>query len=186
MKTLTIPIKLFTVRQPNMRRKNRLCALHVGVAGQNNIEIIIATTHKRRLKINQSPIYPVNRFTNPKSEIGNNLIIPASRRMQFSPNIADHFNQSVFDVHVNIFKFNIERKLVVFDSSPDFKKSFLDLMKFLRSENSNITKHSGVSDGTANVHRVKATVNTDTFGKQLDSAVCPFSENSTPCFRFFL
>ncbi len=102
--------------------------------------------------------------------------------------VADHLDQRVLDVHVNVFQFDIEREHAVFDFSPNFEQAAFDLPEFVLGQQADALEHSGVGYRATNIDFVKPLVIADAFGEKFDAAVSALSEHAAPGFLgcFFL
>ena len=163
-----------------MGRENRLGALRVRVRGDDDVEIAVAPSDKRLLQLGEQDVEPIDRVANPEPEIGRDLVVSTSRRMQFSPDVAKFVGQRLFDVHVNVFKRRRKFELAALDSLFDRGQFAFDRFEFFAREEPDVGEHARVPDRAANILLVHSLVETDALAELFHSRVGRFSENSAP------
>ena len=130
----SIALELLDIGQEIVRGQHRLGPLHVGVAGQDQTAVPLAARPERRCKADQARVDPVERLAGPEFEVGGDLVVAASRRVQLAADIAQLLDQGRLDVHVDIFALQNERKMPGFDLSLDFRQSSHNLLAFVDGE----------------------------------------------------
>ena len=98
-----------------MSQLNRLRALQVCVASHDDTSINLRAMQERGLHTLQQFANVIDGVSNIQPQVGRNLIVAASRGVQFPGDIAQAFDQLAFDVHVDVFEFRFELELTRFD-----------------------------------------------------------------------
>ena len=70
VEALAVALKLLDVREPDVRRQNRLGALRVRVRGNDDVKVAVAARDKRLLDPEQQRVEAVDRLANPEAEVG--------------------------------------------------------------------------------------------------------------------
>ena len=110
---------------------------------------------------------------NPEAHVCRHLIIPAPGGVQLLAGGTDFFNESSFDIHVDVF----ERGIPLEFTGVNFT---LDGFEATRDQ-AGLGQAFGVSDGAGNVLPVKSPVETDAFGELPDGLGRPGGKSATPC-----
>jgi hypothetical protein len=68
------------------------------------------------LQFVEQAIGNINRIADPEFDVGSDLVVAAAARVQFAAEIAQLFDQSAFEVRVDVFEFRRERELATVDA----------------------------------------------------------------------
>lgn len=169
--SLAVPLKFLAVGQPHMGRKYRLGPLQMGVGRDDHPFVSVAATDKRDLKRFQQPVDSVNRISYPQSQIGRDLIVATSPRMEFATNIANSVNQRLFNIHMNIFKFFTDLERSVVQLPVDLGQLPLNLVALIRTQDLLVCQHFRMGNASSNIVMKEPLVKTDTFSEGLDPFV---------------
>ncbi len=95
----------------------------MGIAWDDQVAMPQSRGHECPLVSDEGLIDPVNRIARPEFQVGDNLIVSASPGVQFAADIAELVDQGRFDMHVDVFALENERKIPSFYFSLDFRQS---------------------------------------------------------------
>src|SRR5262249_27370216 len=102
--------------------------------------------------------------------------------MQLAAEVAQPFDEGTFDVCVNVFELDGERKFAALDLAGDDVKGGRDPLGLVTAEQTDLRQHAGVSLAGGDVVAVQAAVETDRFGERLDAVVGLPAEAAAPGF----
>src|SRR5260370_4705687 len=163
-----------------MRREDGLCSLHMRVTGQDQFTISFGCGKQCKLD-NVQPIKHLGLgVTHPELQVGDNLIVPTSSRVQFAAEITQALNQRLLDVGMDILKSGRKRELARFNLFSNLVECGSDLFRLGSREQADFGKHAGMSLAGANIVAVKPAIVRDGFGERLDALVCFAFESSAP------
>ena len=92
-------------------------------AGQDHVKVGVATTEESALQIQQSRVDFIQRFANPHPHVRADLIISAARGVQLAADVADTIDQSLLDMHVDVFQLDPHRQTVGVEFRLDLSQS---------------------------------------------------------------
>ena len=163
-----------------MRRQDRLGALKMGVAGQDQVAVPLGGRHQGPLQGQQPRVDPVDGVAHPELGVGRHLVVAAPRRVQLPPDVPEPLDQGGLDVHVDVFALEHERKPPRLDLRPNFRQTPHNLLAFLGSEQTHMGEHLGVRDRAPDVVLEEPTIKGDRFGELFDAAVRFGAEPTAP------
>ena len=113
----------------------------MSVTGNDQPTVPLRRGAERTLQTDKPRVDPVQRVADPEFEIGGDLVVAASRRVQFAADVPQLLDQCRFDMHVDIFALENKRKVSPFNFSLDFRQSEHNLLAFFRSEQTDPREH---------------------------------------------
>lgn len=173
-------MKFLNVRQIVMGRQNRLRSLEVRVAGQDHAAMPLGGRDQSPLDFPQLRIDFADRVADPHFQIGHDLIVAAAARMQFSADIAEPFDEILFDVRMNVFEFERKCESSRVDFRTDFIQSRRNLFGFSRGNQPDFRQHPCVSLARNDVVAVEPLVERNRFGESFDAIIRAAFEPTTP------
>src|SRR5262249_19292165 len=99
-----------------------------------------------------------NGVTDPELDVSDNLIVSAAGGVHFAPDVAEPFDQSLFDVSVNVFEADRKCECAGFDLRSDGIEGGGDLIGFGGREQADLRQHFRMSLTGANVVPVESLV----------------------------
>src|SRR5580704_3955385 len=114
------------------------------VSGQDDIQVAIATGHKRPLQVFQQRVHVFDRGTNKELEIGGNLVVAAAGRVQLASDIPDPCHEGTFDVHVDVFELDAKGQFALIDLAADLVERCHNLPAFLVGDQTDVGQHPGM------------------------------------------
>jgi hypothetical protein len=127
----------------------RLGSLQVGVARQKNIHVGPCAIDQSSPEACQRSDEPSTLFTNPKANIGGDLIVSTTSRVQLFTHRPHLFHQASFDVHVNIFQGFVPRKVARSNLPLDGLKPLEQSAEFAIGEKTHGVKHARMGTAAA-------------------------------------
>ena len=118
-----VALELLAVGQPVVRRQDRLRPLHMGVAGQDHVEIGVAAADERSLEIDEPQVDLVDGLADPEPQVGGHLVVAAAGGVQFAADVAEPVDQRPLDVHVDVFQGRRERESALLNLLADVRRS---------------------------------------------------------------
>ncbi len=180
-----------------MAECGRLCALQVGIARHNRVEVFLRLFHEHLFKVNRQLHQLADFLFDVQAHIERDLIVSRARRVQPLAGVADALRQRDLDIHVNILVFRIEYvEVVVFNIVEDFLQSGDNFLRLMLLDNSLSAEHSRVRNRAGDVLAVQPSVKLNggveiiycVIGFLLETS-CPKLHNGPPfpglCARFF-
>ena len=107
-----------------VRQQYRLCFLQMSIAGDNRCFVGCGQFHQRTLQLDNMADGVQYRVPGVEPDIERHLVVAAARGVQFFPGIADFFNQTGFDIHMDVFQFRFELEFACGDFFSDTAQSF--------------------------------------------------------------
>ena len=126
-----VALELLAIGQPIVRGQDRLGPLHVGIAGQDHVEIAVATAHEGPLQLDQPLVDLVDGLADPEPQVGRDLVVAAASGVELASGVAEPVDQCPLDVHVDIFQFRREREAALLNFAADIAQGLLNLPAFV-------------------------------------------------------
>lgn len=163
-----------------MRRQDRLGALKMGVSWDDQVAMPLGGRHHRPLERPEPDINPIERVANPELDVRCHLIVATSGRMELPADIAEAVDKGRLDVHVDVLAIEPELKLPFLNFRPNIRQASHNLLAFFKGDQTYMSKHLSVRDGTPDVVLEETTVKRDRLRKLFDAAIGFFSESPAP------
>jgi len=176
-----VAFKHFDISETMMRKRNRLCALQMRVARYDDRLISFREPHQGTFQFPELFNEINGGVANPEAHVCRYLIIPAPGGVQLLAGGTDFFNESSFDIHVDVFERGIPLEFTGVNFTLDGFEATRDLAGFGFGDQAGLGQAFGVSDGAGNVLPVKSPVETDAFGELPDGLGRPGGKSATPC-----
>ncbi len=154
-----------------MGRNHRLGSLQVSVGRHDDVQVGVTTGHERTLKIGQLPVQAIDRVPRPKPQVGRNLVVATSRRVQLAADIAQSIDECLFDVHMDIFEFLPQGQVAAVQQLPDLAQRRLNLLALVATQETHVGEHSSMGNRTGDVVGVQPVVETNALGERLDASI---------------
>ena len=155
-------------------QKNRLGSLHMGVARQYGVKMLVG-------QINYYPLQPAKSVNYARCFIAQKhpcihgyLIIAASGGMKFLCNRSRNFDQTGLYVHVDVFQAVVKVKTIFIDFLSDFFKPLNHGPGFFISDNRDFGQHFTMRNTAGNIIGVQPPVHLDRRRKRLNNMSCFF------------
>jgi len=110
------------------------------------------------------------------------LIVTAAAGVQLAAHVAEALDEGVFDVRVNIFELDRERKVAAIDFARNIVEGGADSPGFVSAEEADLRQHAGMSLAGDHVLTVEAAVEADRLGEGFDAVVGVAAETAAPGF----
>ena len=94
-----------------MREQHRLGMLHMRIARQNDVEVLLGLLNERMTQRNVGVHEVMRALFRKQTRVCCHLVVAASSGMETCARIADVRRQSSFDGHVNVFIVDVEREV---------------------------------------------------------------------------
>ena len=108
------------IRQQMMRQQNRLSVLHMRVARQNHLVILLSGIHQHMTKRKIGLHELLGERLDAQARIGRNLVVARTPGMQAFTGLADTARQLALDGHMNVLVIDVEGEVagidILFDS----------------------------------------------------------------------
>src|SRR5262245_55166153 len=125
-----------------MRPEHWLRPLEVRVARNDDVAARLRGKDEGFLQFEQLLVDVVERAARPKLDVGDDLIVPASSRVQLAADVAELFDQASLDVRVYVFERNRIRHLAAFDLTFDRAEGLNDAFRFAGREDADLGQHA--------------------------------------------
>ena len=152
------------------------------VAGQDQIAVALGGSEKGGLQSVKPFIEIVKRIANPQFDSRDNLIIPATPRVQLAADVAQPFDESLFDVCVDVFELDGKGEFATINLSGNGIERRSDAFGFIFGEQSDLRQHAGVGLAGRDVVPVKPAIKANRFGEGFNAVIGLAAEAATPGF----
>ena len=100
--------------------------------------------------------------------------------MEFPSDVTEPIDQRGFDVHMDVFEFQLERELAPLQFHLNLAQCRHDLVMLLSCYQPNVLQHLGMGDRALDIMSVESVIEPDTFGKPDDTFVGGCVKDTTP------
>ena len=142
-------------------QKNRLGSLHMGVARQYGVKMLVG-------QINYYPLQPAKSVNYARCFIAQKhpcihgyLIIAASGGMKFLCNRSCYIDQAGLYVHVDVFQAVVKIKTIFIDFLSYFFKPLYEGIGFILGDNRNFGQHFTMRDTALNIIGIQPPIHLD-------------------------
>jgi hypothetical protein len=126
---------------------------------------LLASRKEGSLQVGEKFVDRIESIAYPKPQIRSDLIVSGSSRVQFATYISKRFDQSLLDMHVDVFELDSKGDLAPLDLALYFQKLVLDLKKLVVGQDTLFGKHSSMSDRASNILFVEPMIKRDAFAE---------------------
>ncbi|MBA7474792.1 hypothetical protein ES707_10147 [subsurface metagenome] len=98
-----------------MAEGDGLSGLQMREAGHHGCGVLQRALHQRLLERGERGLGLVDDVADEQPEVGRDLVVARTRRVQAAGGGADQLGQAALDVHMNIFKRALEREIALAD-----------------------------------------------------------------------
>jgi hypothetical protein len=139
---------------------------------------LFASRKKRSLQVGQEFVDRIESIAYPKPQIRSDLIVSGSSRMQLATYIAKRIDQSLLDMHMDVFELDSKGDFAPLDLILDFQKLVFDLTKLFVGKDTLFGKHPSMSDRASNVLFVEPMIKRDAFAESSEGLIHIARENT--------
>ena len=139
------------IRHHIMCKGRRLCALQMGVARHNRIEILTALYSQRLHKAKDQLDDLLDLLLDVQTHIECNLIVSRTAGVQTLAGITDALGQQLLDVHMDVLVIERELHLAVLDILQNALKTLNDLFGLMLLDDALLTQHGSVRDRAGDI-----------------------------------
>ena len=175
----------FHISQQVVRQCHRLCALQVGIAGQDGFCVICCEIIQCYHQIFHQSFDLCDFFLCVHADIQCNLVVTAAAGVQAFAYVADTADEDGFHVHVDIFCFFVEGHLACFDISQDFLQCFDDQFCVSSGDDALFAQHFRMGHAACDIFFIHSAIEGDRGMEVVCKAVCGLCETSAPKFSHF-
>ena len=112
--------------------------------------------------------------------IERDLIVAAACRMETAARLPNRIREALFDIHVDVFEFDTERKRPALDLREDVAQPLLNRCTILLGEDAHFRQHFGVRDRSRNVLAVHPTIELNGGLELVDHLIGCLGETTAP------
>ena len=159
---------------------HRLGHLQVGESGHDGTRVLRRQCHDTGLQTRQLGTDGIECGAQVQTQVGGDLIVARSARVQLFADVANQFGESRFDVHMHIFTCHRPLKGTLFYLGQDIGKTLLNRGIFIRGEDARGHQHLGMGPGARDVVDSELTVKSFRRGKPLHKGVRGLAETPAP------
>jgi len=134
-----------------MAKADRLRRLQMGEARHDRLGLFLGAIHERLLQRRQRAVSHVHRVPHPEPEIGRDLVIARTRRMQASRHRPDYLRQTRFHVHMNVFKIKVFGDTAGLKFLSDLVQAIGDLRRIRCLDNPLLRQHRDMGQARTNI-----------------------------------
>ena len=154
----------FDISQQMMRQINRLGALQMGVAGDDDIGVFLTEFDQRRLQALNGRLQDHDFLAQPQPHVERDLVIAGAAGVQFGPG-RFAAGQGVLDIHVDIFQFLPPNEFARDNFPGDGGEGLFDGARFPGGQHADFFQHGGVGERAEDVVLPKPPIKGDGLGE---------------------
>ena len=181
-----VALQHFVPGQHVVAEGHRLGALQVGESGHHGGRMCLGQPDQRELEPLQLTGDAIDGIAQVEADVGGDLIVARTARMQFLARLAAQRGEPRFDVHVHVFEFYAPGELARGDLRLDGGQTGFDTRQFPGAEHADGGQHARVGEGGANILRRQAPIEADGSRKALHETVRGLFESPAPEAGFAL
>ena len=132
-------------------KSHRLGDLQVGESGHDGAGVLIRQCDDAGLQTGQLDVDGIERGAKLEPQVGCDLIVSRSARMQLFSDVANQFGESCLDIHMHVFARNRPLKGALLYFGQDIGETLLDRGIFVRGEDARRHQHLGMGPGARDV-----------------------------------
>jgi hypothetical protein len=102
MHPLDISAQLLDIGHQMMAKSHGLGDLEVGKSGHDRVDVLLGQIDQGALELTEPVLGLINALAQPKSEVGGDLVIARTTRVEALAGIANQSSQTSFDVEMNV------------------------------------------------------------------------------------
>ena len=144
LKPLKVAREHSKIRHEMVGKEDGLRTLEMRIARHNHIPMLCSGLCEGLLQRANVCHHVHDGMAYKEMRIESHLIVAAACRVQAAARIADCVRETLFDIHVNIFKCHTEIKIFVLDLGKDVLQPLLDCRMILLREDADLGEHGGM------------------------------------------
>ena len=141
-----------------VREQHRLGVLHMGVAGQDDIEVRLGLRDERAAQGHVRRHEVAAALLGEQARVGGHLVVAAAARMQARPRVADVGDERALHGHVDILVVDVEREIACLDARLHAIEP-VDDGRGVRLDDARLRQHARVRLRPGDILRVQRLIN---------------------------
>ena len=167
-----------------MAEGHRLRDLEVGEPGHHRRRVAPGQSDQRRLHALQQRHHAIEFAAQPEADVGGDLVVARSSRVQPLAGIPHEIGQAFLDVQVNVLEFQVPLEAALFDLAADPGEPALDVGEVGCTDDAGAGQHGGVRQRALDVGEGEAPVEADRGGVAEHEIGHRFVESTRPGTAF--
>ena len=163
-------------------KEDRLGRLQMSEAGHDRVKIGLGLGEKGFLQLVEIAQHRCHFIAQIEADIKGDLIVARTGGVQLAADRSDALGESRFDIHVNIFKADLEFEVAGVDISQNAFQPGNNDCRLLVADDRLLRQHLAVGDGARNIITVHALVEVDRSGEFFNEFVGRLVEAAAPEF----
>mmetsp|Transcript_30802 Transcript_30802/g.99057 ORF Transcript_30802/g.99057 Transcript_30802/m.99057 type:complete len:201 (-) Transcript_30802:231-833(-) len=151
LQPLDVPLPLPCVAQEPVRPADRLSSLEVGVAGQQQVHLLLCALSGDADEVLHVGDQRSHLLPQPQPNVRYHLVVPAPSCVQLAPHGADDFRQPSLVCRVDIFVPSLHLELPALPFLPDSPQPLLQLLHLVIFQDPSPPQRSSVRDAALQV-----------------------------------